>query len=86
MYGGPSESTAEVGGHDDDIIQVKGAIFDSFAILEGDYLVVRPTDEPEKGAAVVAIQGDEDSPSTVICGAEELPSSAKLCGRMMRKV
>jgi SOS-response transcriptional repressor LexA len=76
------------GGQEGDyILQVKGASFDGLAILEGDYLLVRPTDDPAKGAAVVAIQGDEDS--TVVCGAEELPASAKLCGQvigMMRKV
>lgn len=56
------------------------------AILEGDYVLVRPTEEPVEGAPVVAIEGED---STVVCGADVLPAGAKLCGQvigMMRKV
>lgn len=78
-----------IGGQEGDyIIQVKGASFESLAILEGDYLLVRPTNAPANGAPVVAVQGDADS--TVFCGAEEeLPASARVCGQVigvMRKV
>lgn len=80
------------GGQDGDyMVQVTGASFDSLAIMEGDYLVVRPTDKPGKCAVKVAFRGDGNTASTalLLAAAEELPAGAKLCGQVigvMRKV
>lgn len=75
-----------LGGEDGDyIVQVNGVSFDRLAILEGDYLVVRPTIKPEKGAVavVVAFPGGGDTTLTVHDPAEDLPSGAKLCGQVI---
>lgn len=70
-----------LGGKDGDfIVQVEGASYGGEAILEGDYLVVRPTDGPENDALVVVIQGVEDSPSTVVCTTDQAPAGAQVLG------
>ncbi len=73
-----------LGGEDGDyILQVNGASFDRLAILEGDYLVVRPTEEPPRDAVAVAVRGDGDKASTVLAAAEDLPAGAKLFGQVI---
>ncbi len=49
-----------IGGEDGDyILQVRGESMVEAGIFEGDYVVVRPADEAEDGAIVVALIGDE---------------------------
>ena len=73
-----------LGGQEGDyILQVNGASFEGLAILEGDYLVVRPIAEPERGVVAVAVQGEGDPPSTILGTAEELPAGANPCDRLI---
>ena len=49
-----------IGGEDGDyILQVRGETMKDAGILEGDYVVIRPTDDADNGEIVVALIGDE---------------------------
>jgi repressor LexA len=49
-----------IGGEDGDyILQVRGESMKDAGILEGDYVIVRPTDDADNGEIVVALIGDE---------------------------
>lgn len=49
-----------IGGEDGDyILQIRGESMKNAGILEGDYVVVRPSDEADNGEIVVALIGDE---------------------------
>ena len=49
-----------IGGEDGDyILQVRGESMKDAGILEGDYVVVRPSDDADNGEIVVALIGDE---------------------------
>ena len=49
-----------IGGEDGDyILQVRGESMKDAGILEGDYVVVRPSDDADDGEIVVALIGDE---------------------------
>jgi repressor LexA len=49
-----------IGGEDGDyILQVRGESMKNVGILEGDYVVVRPTDDADNGEIVVALIGEE---------------------------
>jgi repressor LexA len=49
-----------IGGEDGDyILQVRGESMKDAGILEGDYVIVRPSDDADNGEIVVAMIGDE---------------------------
>jgi repressor LexA len=49
-----------IGGEDGDyILQVRGESMKDAGILEGDYVIVRPSDDADNGEIVVALIGDE---------------------------
>jgi repressor LexA len=49
-----------IGGEDGDyILQIRGESMKNAGILEGDYVVVRPTDDADNGEIVVALIGEE---------------------------
>jgi repressor LexA len=49
-----------IGGQEGDyILQIRGESMKNAGIFEGDYVVVRPTDEVEDGTIVVAMIGEE---------------------------
>jgi repressor LexA len=49
-----------IGGEDGDyILQIRGESMKNAGILEGDYVVVRPSDEADNGEIVVALIGEE---------------------------
>ena len=49
-----------IGGEDGDyILQIRGESMKNAGILEGDYVVVRPSDDADNGEIVVALIGDE---------------------------
>jgi repressor LexA len=49
-----------IGGEDGDyILQIRGESMKNAGIIEGDYVVVRPSDEADNGEIVVALIGDE---------------------------
>jgi repressor LexA len=54
------ELPSVIGGEGDDyILKVRGDSMKDAGILEGDFVVVRPTDEAANGEIVVALLGDE---------------------------
>ena len=49
-----------IGGEDGDyILQIRGESMKNAGIIEGDYVVVRPTDDADNGEIVVALIGEE---------------------------
>ena len=49
-----------IGGEDGDyILRVRGESMKDAGILEGDYVIVRPSDDADNGEIVVALIGDE---------------------------
>ncbi len=49
-----------IGGEDGDyILQVRGESMKDAGILEGDYVIIRPSDDADNGEIVVALIGDE---------------------------
>ncbi len=49
-----------IGGEDGDyILQIRGESMKNAGILEGDYVVVRPSDDADDGEIVVALIGEE---------------------------
>lgn len=51
-----------IGGQDGDVVMVvDGFGMESIGILKGDYVLVRPTEEPEDGAVVVGAYGSSEA-------------------------
>lgn len=76
------------GGEEGDfLIQVAGATSDSAGILKDDYVVVRPVDEPEAGAIVVAVAGNGEEAGAVVFKAGREPNSeVELIGKAIAVV
>ena len=62
-----------IGGEDGDyILQIRGESMKNAGILEGDYVVVRPSDDADNGEIVVALIGDEATVKRIYREAEHI--------------
>jgi repressor LexA len=62
-----------IGGEDGDyILQVRGESMKNVGILEGDYVVVRPSDDADNGEIVVALIGEEATVKRIYREAEHI--------------
>jgi repressor LexA len=62
-----------IGGEDGDyILQIRGESMKNAGILEGDYVVVRPTDDADNGEIVVALIGEEATVKRIYREAEHI--------------
>ncbi|HEY1854507.1 MAG TPA: transcriptional repressor LexA [Solirubrobacterales bacterium] len=62
-----------IGGEDGDyILQIRGESMRNAGILEGDYVVVRPTDDADNGEIVVALIGEEATVKRIYREAEHI--------------
>jgi repressor LexA len=62
-----------IGGEDGDyILQIRGESMKNAGILEGDYVVVRPSDDADNGEIVVALIGEEATVKRIYREAEHI--------------